>query len=630
MKYGELFEFDPIETVVQLRHADVDDDARQLVTSYVISEEMADRLTAIVFPQLQLDRPVDNKGLFVVGNYGTGKSHLMSVISAIAEYPSLAAAIRNERVKKAATAIAGKFKVVVRTEIGATEMSLRNIVVAELEEHLARLGVHYTFPAVTALTSHKPAFEEMMAVFHKRFPDQGLLFVLDELLDYLRTRRDQELIRDLTFLREVGEVCKDLRFRFIAGIQEMLFDNPRFSFVADTVRRVKDRFEQVSIARKDVKFVVAERLLKKNAEQMAWIREHLTRFARFYGDMNERMDDFVRLFPVHPDYVDTFERVTAVEKREVLKSLSLAMKRIKDDPVPEDRPGLIAYDNYWNTLLENPSFRAIPDIRTAIDCSQVLEARIKQGFTRPAYKNMALRIIYALSLHRLTTNDIFAKVGPTAQELRDTLCLYDPTVAALGGVPADDLLTQVETVLREIIRTVNGQFLTRLDDTGQFFLDLKKDVDHDAIIEKKTQSLDQNQLSRYYYEALKRVMECTDQTYVTGYRIWEHELEWRDRKAARQGYLFFARPMSAPRSSPSATSMSTSSTLTRRAGPTTTKRMTKRATRSFSVCTSRMTCSPGPCLTMPRRWTWHPPLPALRGMSTKRKPAITCATWGVG
>ena len=186
MKYGELFEFDPIETVVQLRHADVDDDARQLVTSYVISEEMADRLTAIVFPQLQLDRPVDNKGLFVVGNYGTGKSHLMSVISAIAEYPSLAAAIRNERVKKAATAIAGKFKVVVRTEIGATEMSLRNIVVAELEEHLARLGVHYTFPAVTALTSHKPAFEEMMAVFHKRFPDQGLLFVLDELLDYLR------------------------------------------------------------------------------------------------------------------------------------------------------------------------------------------------------------------------------------------------------------------------------------------------------------------------------------------------------------------------------------------------------------------------------------------------------------
>ena len=37
-------------------------------------------------------------------------------------------------------------------------------------------------------------------------------------------------------------------------------------------------------------------------------------------------------------------------------------------------------------------------------------------------------------------------------------------------------------------------------------------------------------------------MECTDSTYVTGYRIWQHELEWLDRKTARQGYLFFGAP----------------------------------------------------------------------------------------
>ena len=41
--------------------------------------------------------------------------------------------------------------------------------------------------------------------------------------------------------------------------------------------------------------------------------------------MNERMDEFVRLFPVHPEYIDTFERVTAVEKRGILKTLSVAM-----------------------------------------------------------------------------------------------------------------------------------------------------------------------------------------------------------------------------------------------------------------------------------------------------------------
>lgn len=178
-----------------------------------------------------------------------------------------------------------------------------------------------------------------MAKFAEVFPEQGLLLVVDELLDYLRTRKDQELILDLNFLREVGEVCKDLRFRFMAGVQEAIFDSQRFTFVAESIRRVRDRFEQISIARNDVKFVVAERLLKKNAEQQARIRDYLMPFAKYYGRLNEQMDEFVRLFPVHPDYIDTFEQVTVVEKREVLKTLSMSMKGMLGKDVPEDEPG---------------------------------------------------------------------------------------------------------------------------------------------------------------------------------------------------------------------------------------------------------------------------------------------------
>ena len=541
MKYGDLIQFEPIESVVQLRDANEATAARQLVETFVISEEMAEKLIALVIPQLQFEQPVDNKGLLVVGNYGTGKSHLMSVISALAENPELAACLNNPDVAEAAGQISGRFKVV-RTEIGATTMSLRDILVAELEEHLAQMGVSYNFPFVGEVISNKRAFEEMMTAFHEVFPDHGLLLVVDELLDYLRARKDQELILDLNFLREIGEVCKDLRFRFIGGVQEAIFDSLRFSFVADSIRRVKDRFEQVLIARSDVKFVVAERLLKKTGEQQAKIREYLTPFSKLYDRMNERMDEFVRLFPVHPDYIETFERVTAVEKREVLKTLSVAMKKMLQQNVPDDYPGLIAYDTYWANLRENPSFRAVPDIKAVIDCSQVLESRIQQAFTRPAYKPMALRIIHGLSVHRLITGDIYAALGATAEELRDGLCLYQSGIENLGGDPADDLLSQVETVLREILRTVSRQFISTNPDNRQFYLDLKKTDDFDALIERRAESLDALQLDRYFYEALKRVMECTDQTYVTGYNIWEHELEWLDRKASRQGYLFFGAP----------------------------------------------------------------------------------------
>ncbi len=541
MKYEDLIQFDPIETVVQLRDADEAEEARRLASTYVISDEMAEKLTAVVFPQLQYDTPADNKGILIVGNYGTGKSHLMSVISGVAEHENLASELTHPGVAEEAGAVAGRFKVI-RTEIGSTTMPLRDIVVSTLEEGLDALGVVYSFPSAAEVSGSKRAFEEMMAAFLQTHPDQGLLLVVDELLDYLRGRDDQQIIRDLSFLREVGEVCKDLRFRFIAGVQEAIFDHYRFAFVGESVRRVRDRFEQVHIARQDVKYVVAQRLLRKSGEQHARIREYLAPFTCFYERMNERLDEFVDLFPVHPDYVDTFERVTAAEKREVLKTLSLAMKELLGRKLPAQHPGLIAYDDYWSTLRDNPSFRVVPDIRAVIDSSQVLESRVDQAFGRPQYKPMAIRIIHALSVHRLTTGGLDTPLGATAAELRDTLCLYQEGIEGLGGDPADGLLTQVETVLREIHRTVNGQFISSNSENGQYYLDLKKTDDFDALIERRAESLDPARLNRYYYQALRQVMECTDATYVTGYSIWEHELEWRARKAARQGYLFFGAP----------------------------------------------------------------------------------------
>jgi len=221
----------------------------------------------------------------------------------------MAAAATNSLVSDQAGSVAGRFKVL-RAEIGSTTMSLRDILCATIEDKLADLGVSYQFPLASEVVGNKDAFIEMMDAFQQQYPSQGLLLVLDELLDYLRTRKEQELILDFIFLRELAEVIKQTRFRFISGVQESLFDNPRFQFVASELRRVlATRYKSVRIAREDVAYVVSQRLLKKTPEQEGRIREHLAQFAPLYGSMNERMDDFVRLFPVHPAYLDTFERV---------------------------------------------------------------------------------------------------------------------------------------------------------------------------------------------------------------------------------------------------------------------------------------------------------------------------------
>jgi len=107
------------------------DEAKKLVATYVISDDMAERISKLMVPQLSFDDSVDHKGVLIVGNYGTGKSHLMSVLSLVAEDAAYAPMIRHPKVAEALAPIAGRFKVL-RIEVGGLQMPLRQIITCSL------------------------------------------------------------------------------------------------------------------------------------------------------------------------------------------------------------------------------------------------------------------------------------------------------------------------------------------------------------------------------------------------------------------------------------------------------------------------------------------------------------------
>lgn len=539
MLYRDLIQFTPIETIIQLRDAEKESAAKSLVQTYVISDAMANKLVDRAFPQLQFDRPQDNKGILIVGNYGTGKSHLMSVISAVAERSELREQLTNARVKDAANSFAGKFKVV-RVEIGSVTRGLREILLDELQAALSSWGITFVFPPADQVNNNKTLIIQAVAAFQEKYPGMGILLVVDELLDYLRTREQRALILDLGFLRELGEVAASCPFRFMGGLQETLFENPRFSFVAEQLRRVKDRFEQINIAREDITFVVSQRLLKKTDAQKAQIAEYLRKFAPLYKSMAERMEEFVDLFPIHPVYVETFENLAIAEKRQVLKTFSTAIRSVLDQEVPSDQPGLISYDQYWKLIQDDPSLRSIDDIAKVIEKSNILEGLIQNAYTRPNLKELAIRIIRALSVQRLTTSDVFIPLGVTAEGLRDGLCLYQRLPPEMNN--AEFLLDQVQVALKEMMKTVQGQFLSYNPENGQYYLDLKKAVDFDQKILERGDFMDKSDLNTYFYDALRQALNLSDTTYLTGYSIWFYELPWADHKVTRPGYLFFGPP----------------------------------------------------------------------------------------
>ena len=537
MKYSDLISFSPIEDVIQLTTADDANRAREYVKSYVMSDTMAENLKSPVLDQLQMDEVVDNKGVLVVGNYGTGKSHLMSVISSVAKDAEYLQYVQNKKFAKEMECIAGKFEVL-RIEIGGVTMSLREILFGFIEDDFAARGIDFKVPDFDTVRDNKKLIRDMMFAFSAKYPDKGYMIVVDEFLSYLSSRDERQIVLDLEFFRALGEMCSKSKLRIICGVQEKIFDNPRFSFVSDTLKHVSDRFTQIVITKEATSYVVSERILKKTPEQKALIRKHLEKFSMLYTGMSSRMDEFVDLFPIHPSYIDVFNKIYLIENRHILKNISMTIRDIFNQDVPENEPGIISFDNYWPAIKSNGLLKSDVTINRVVTASGQLEDIINRAFPKAVYKPLAIKIIYALSVHRLTTNGLDVHFGLTAENLKDDLCLFLP----MPEQDADFLLALIKTTLRDIMATVSGQFIICNDANNQYYIDVDKVVDYEEKIKQKASIMAGGELNRYFYQLIYSCLDWDAKQYVPGFEIYQRDLNWDSHNIFREGYLFLGLP----------------------------------------------------------------------------------------
>jgi hypothetical protein len=185
-------------------------------------------------------------------------------------------------------------------------------------------------------------------------------------------------------------------------------------------------------------------------------------------------------------------------------------------------------------ISQDNAFRALPDVRNVLDKANVLTEKVSRAKETQPYKAAALQMIDGLALHRLTVSDIYAPIGITPAELRDRLCIH----LDLPEQDADFLLITIETVLKAISTAVNGQFISHNKENDQYYLDLKKDIDYEALIQQKADALDPSTVDRYYFDVLVSALEIKEGSYVPGFRIWESELPWPGHGITRRGYIF--------------------------------------------------------------------------------------------
>jgi hypothetical protein len=537
MKYKELLNFEPITEVIKFSRTSETDYQKTLVKTFVFSNTFKDHLIPLIIRNLDFNYSGESFGLQVVGNYGTGKSHLMSLVSLLAEDASLIELVNDEKPKKDLNTIAGKFKVL-RFELGNTE-SLWEVITFQIENYLKSQGINFSFDG----HGPKPYFEKlllMMAEFEDKFPDKGFLIVIDEMLAYLKGRSAADkLNQDLAVLQALGQACDKSKFKFIFGVQEMIYHSPEFQFAADMLQKVNDRYKDIMITKEDVAFIVKHRLLRKDEHQKQKIKRHLDPFLSLFTDMHGRTQDYIELFPVHPTYFENFEKIRiGKSQREILKTLSNQFSEILEQEVPKDNPGLLTYDRYWEDVQKSQDLMAIPDVRKAKEITDTIHDKIDSYFTgvRVSKKSVAKRIVNACAI-RILQHELQKQNGTNAEHLVDDLCLTDNL-----ATDRDFLIDIIDSAAMQIISATSGQYFDKNAENAEYHLRIEGGINFDQKIKDYAATMTDSQKDEYFFKFLEVNLPLDHDTYRTGFRIWEHSIDWKSHKTYRDGYIFFGNP----------------------------------------------------------------------------------------
>jgi hypothetical protein len=538
MKYSDLFTLNPIESVIQIDKAEKKNEAQRLVERFVITPSLGEAIESVALPQLDFESGAEGKGIFVVGNYGTGKSHVMSFLSVLAEDAGMLQYVQNEGWKARLGLFAGKYKAR-RCEIGGSMMNLYQIVAEQLQVLAKSCGFTFTFKTQSEISNVKTEFARFMEAFDAVCPGKGVLLIIDEMLHFLQSRpTDNEFILDLSVLQMLGEFSNGSRFVFMAGVQQSLFNNPRFNHVAQDINRVKQRYYDFVIDSKGVAQLIEQYLFQKDAAQKAQIRDLLAKQANLYDMGATEIDQCVALFPAHPRFIAEFQNVFVVERREILTVLTKEARALADQTWNEDNPALITSDRYWKHVEADQGLTANNAIKQVKQNVTTLKARIQTEFGTAEDKPGAERLVEALAVNRLTTPSITDTVGLTPADLKNNLLWKTK-------LPMQDsrlLTAAVKRLLDNTRKAANGQFIAVSETTGQYYIDPMRVVDYDQDVTTAAGTLNKDVVQRYLNEIVTRAMELDNASAVKEGRLWEYGLVWTERNVERPGWLCFNFP----------------------------------------------------------------------------------------
>lgn len=312
-KIGDLIEVPEVKTVIQM--SDIEDPELRdfLAGSFVVTEETGQVLYS-VFNSIYHN---EGKGFFLEGNYGSGKSHLLTVISLLLTYQQSWQSILEQ---EEANSLNPFYQEIINRSYLVINLSLvrysqrehlEDIVVESIYRYLLNKDIKteetqdFIQKLGTIIENNYDnykrhlIFDKLIEVCRLEKYD-GIVILIDELSEYLRSREDgRKFNEDIRFLQFISEFFNTHNHWIMATLQEGIEKTGEIN--NEAFGKIKDRFlTSFQLTGAHIREIVSQRLIKHKAGAGDEILNIYNYYHNGFEEWPVSRREFINLYPVNP------------------------------------------------------------------------------------------------------------------------------------------------------------------------------------------------------------------------------------------------------------------------------------------------------------------------------------------
>ncbi|HXZ35205.1 MAG TPA: DUF6079 family protein, partial [Thermodesulfobacteriota bacterium] len=402
IRIGDLVEVPEIKTVIQLKDLERADLRRMILDSFVVTAEVSKSLEMVL---KSLAGP-EGRGAFLKGNFGSGKSHFLGMLSLLLRHPESWASLVQQEASLEDFRQPLELKKFLVVEISliqhrGTEF-LEDIFLKEIFRELSR-NLDRSFEGKE---SRRETFEEIRKAM-VRLGFSGLVLLVDELSEFLRSKADAHAYReDIRFLQYLGEEASSFPLWVVASLQEWIEETGEIS--QDSFNKIKDRYPvRLTLGRAHIEELVSHRLIRQRQGAQEEIRKVFQSLRSYFPSFPVDEKRFMKLYPVHPATITLLDRLKPLfsEHRGIVDFIHYRLKGDVERGIPTflDRPAheLLGPSAIFDHFLHR--IREMAETQPYVEKGfEYYREEIPQVFKDPDQERVALEAVKLLILFAIS------------------------------------------------------------------------------------------------------------------------------------------------------------------------------------------------------------------------------------